>query len=112
VLLQIGFEHQPSHALWNHALTTWAATAPAAPDAALAAPELHQVPLPPNALWQVRTGSADPQKEDRNVFTANALAYIDAWEGGRRGGLWIRPACDGMTISLPGAGEGARDDVY
>lgn len=70
------------------------------------------MPPTPSDLWQVRTGSADPQKEDWDAFTAKAVEYVDAWEGGRRGGLWVRPACDGITVKLPVGGEAARDDVY
>lgn len=39
-----------------------------------------------------------------------ALRAIESWEGGVKGPLWVRPACDGMTISV--GDQGVGDDVY
>ena len=44
------------------------------------------------------------------MFKEHALRAVESWEGGVKGGIWVRPACDGMTVSV--GGEGVCDDVY
>ena len=44
------------------------------------------------------------------MHTKYALHAIESYEGGAKGGLWVRPSCDGMTVSLNH--DDVRDDEY
>lgn len=51
--------------------------------------------------------------EDVEVFKNHLLRAIECWEGGKKGGFWVRAACDGLHVRLVGGKEGGvRDDVY
>lgn len=66
--------------------------------------------VPAEERWKVSSGSPEPGKEDWAVHADYALRAIESWEGGPKGGLWVRPACDGMTIRV--GEKGVSDDVY
>lgn len=46
------------------------------------------------------------------MFKEHALQAIESWEGGAKGGFWVRPAADGLTIKFGGEEERARDDLF
>lgn len=64
----------------------------------------------PEHMWQHFCGSPVPGVEDMNVFREHALQGIESWEGGAKGGFWVRPAVDGMSIRF--GGERGGDDFY
>lgn len=41
-----------------------------------------------------------------------ALQVIEEWEGGSQGGLWTRPAYDGLTIGIDEVTGSVWDDGY
>ncbi|KAK4046664.1 hypothetical protein OIO90_006476 [Microbotryomycetes sp. JL221] len=61
--------------------------------------------------WRVMNGSPDPTKEDWSVHTDYSLRAVESYEQGYKGGLWIRPACDGMTVRVS-HDDRIADDVY
>ncbi|GAA5919494.1 hypothetical protein JCM6882_008653 [Rhodosporidiobolus microsporus] len=125
----IGFGHRTSNALWTagcRALSSGRrSTLPSSPNA----------PIPSFAhQYEAYSGSLDPLTEDEGVWVEKALQVVESWaagaavdEGGRAGvelngeeeervwreweRVWVRPAVDGMTISLR-KGKGVTDDEY
>ncbi|GAA5828644.1 hypothetical protein JCM11251_000885 [Rhodosporidiobolus azoricus] len=128
----IGFGHRTSNALWVagcRALSHPTSRRSIHPSSA-------SQPIPTYAHpYEAYSGSSNPTLEDESVWVEKALQTVESWalaapvdEGGRAGEevregseeeralrewerVWIRPAVDGMTVSIR-AGEGVRDDEY
>ncbi|KAK4704860.1 hypothetical protein P7C70_g1345, partial [Phenoliferia sp. Uapishka_3] len=101
----VGFGHMISHASWVHSMKAFQA------NATTSLPVLPTVRAPkPKHLWQHFSGTPVAGQEDKEVFKDYALQGIESWEGGAKGGFWVRPAADGMTIKF--GGEKCRDDLY
>lgn len=66
--------------------------------------------LPAEERWKAQAGTEVPGKEDWDMHANYALHAIESYEGQALGGLWVRPSCDGMTVSL-NHGD-VRDDEY
>lgn len=104
---QVGFGHMTSHACWVNTCTLFSSGARSS------LPSDPAVRLPvvgPNERWKVSCGTPVAGEEDWAVHADYALRAIESWEGGAKGGLWVRPGCDGLTIKV--GEEGVSDDVY
>ncbi|KAK4046099.1 hypothetical protein OIV83_006352 [Microbotryomycetes sp. JL201] len=102
---QVGFGHYVSHDCWVNTCEQ------------LQKGARTTLPVDPNVRlpiekekWRVMNGSPDPTREDWSVHSNYALRAVESFEGGYFGGLWIRPACDGMTVAI--SETRATDDVY
>ncbi|GAA5876705.1 hypothetical protein JCM1840_000767 [Sporobolomyces johnsonii] len=122
----IGFGHRTSHAAWLHATRLFSSGARSThPRLPRSAPS--NAPAPPGIpQWEMYNGHPDPTREDVDVFAQRALQGIASWveeEEGEAGGkpddegtrargevVWVRPAVDGMTISV--GQDAVWDDEY
>ncbi|KAM0792026.1 hypothetical protein ACM66B_006253 [Microbotryomycetes sp. NB124-2] len=101
----VGFGHYVSHDCWVNTCEQLQK------GARTTLPVHANVRLPiEREKWRVMNGTPDPTKEDWSVHANYALRAVESFEGGHYGGLWIRPACDGMTVKV--TATTARDDVY
>ncbi|GAA5982654.1 hypothetical protein JCM11641_002325 [Rhodosporidiobolus odoratus] len=119
-----GFGHRTSHTLWLSACQALSTT----PHPPSRYPSSPSIPIPPPTFtYELSSGHPDPRYEDVEVFRERALQAVESWRvgagadegglGGREvekdgekvGGVWVRPAVDGMTITT---GERVGDDEY
>lgn len=101
----VGFSHGTTHASWVHTTKSFGAGALST----LSSDPAVKEPIPEHG-WQLQSGTEVKGEEDREVFKNFALKGIESWEGGCRGGLWVRPGCDGLSIKTGEGGVG--DSVY
>ncbi|GAA5898286.1 MBL fold metallo-hydrolase [Sporobolomyces salmoneus] len=106
----IGFGHRTSHTAW------------------LKACELLSTPNSTSGFGSLTTdaptfndlynGHPDPLQEDPSNFARRALQVVENWEKARGANWgkgerpWVRPSCDGMTITVGRDGRTTGDDEY
>lgn len=98
-----------SHASWLNTTSAFMrserTTLPLPSDSSIREPK-------PEFWWETFGGTANPGVEDWEVSKNHALRAVETWEGEKKDGFWVRPACDGLKI-LMGKGENeVEDDVY